>query len=326
MPRSARLDMPGLLQHVIVRGIEKREIFNDDQDREFFVNRLTNLLKDTGVKCFAWALLSNHAHVLLLPTSTSLALFMRRLLTGYAVYFNRRHNRSGHLFQNRYKSITCEEETYLLELVRYIHLNPLRAGLVADMTELDGYPWSGHAVLMGARQFDGQEQVEILSLFGKNIRKARVHYWQFVADGSVEGRRDELVGGGLKRSSAYENGREVWGSYDERILGSGEFVDNLKQREELRGKITIKLALPELITRAALEFNLMEDAVRRPGKAKPVAEARGVIAYLAIRKLGYKGIQVGKELHLTSSGVSIALRRGELTIQNNPKIMEKLLG
>jgi putative transposase len=260
--------MPGLLQHVIVRGMEKREIFIDVRDRGFFVNRLSTLLQDTGVKCYAWSLLSNHVHILVMPTSTSLALFMRRLLTGYAVYFNRRHNRSGHLFQNRYKSIACEEETYLLELVRYIHLNPLRAGLVANMTELDGYPWSGHAVLMGAQQLDGQVQMEILSRFGKSTGKARIRYRQFLADGAATGRRDELVGGGLKRSKVHGDGLEEWGCYDERILGSGEFVDSLKQLEELRGKISVKMALPELISRAALIFNLPQNSIRRPAKAK----------------------------------------------------------
>ena len=127
MPRLARLDISGLLQHVIVRGIERRDIFNDDRDRQLFIDRLFALLSETGVRCYAWSLLSNHFHLLLMPTSTPLSYFMRRLLTGYAVSFNRRNKRSGHLFQNRYKSIVCEEEPYLLELVRYIHLNPVRA-------------------------------------------------------------------------------------------------------------------------------------------------------------------------------------------------------
>jgi REP element-mobilizing transposase RayT len=128
MPRLARLDIAGLLQHVIVRGIERRDIFSDDIDRQNFVDRVITLLSETGVRCYAWAILSNHFHLLLKPTATPLASFMRRLLTGYAMSFNRRHTRSGHLFQNRYKSIVCEEEPYLLELVRYIHLNPLTAG------------------------------------------------------------------------------------------------------------------------------------------------------------------------------------------------------
>ena len=149
MPRNARLDLPGLLQHVIVRGIEKRDIFLDDEDRGSFLVRFSGLLTDTETKCFAWSLMSNHFHLLVVPTQISLARFMRRLLTGYAVTFNRKHNRVGHLFQNRYKSIVCAEETYLPELIRYIHLNSHRAGLVKTINELDKYPRSGHAVLMG---------------------------------------------------------------------------------------------------------------------------------------------------------------------------------
>lgn len=103
---------------------------------------------------------------------------MRRLLTGYAVYFNRKYRRSGHLFQNRYKSILCEEEPYLLELVRYIHLNPLRAGLVSDLDKLDRYPWSGHAVLLGHRNLEGQEIGEVMASFGKSRTHALQGYRQ----------------------------------------------------------------------------------------------------------------------------------------------------
>src|ERR1035437_564803 len=173
MPRLARLDIAGLLQHVIVRGIERRDIFNDDHDRQLFFDRFTILLSETGVRCYAWALLSNHFHLLLMPTSTTLSSFMRRLLTGYAVSFNRRNKRSGHLFQNRYKSIVCEEESYLLELVRYIHLNPLRAGMVRSMEELDLYPWSGHAALLGKQNLEGQKTQVVLERFGHKLTTAR---------------------------------------------------------------------------------------------------------------------------------------------------------
>nr|WP_302467706.1 transposase [Geomonas nitrogeniifigens] len=101
-------------------------------DRQSFVDRFTELLVKMGMDCLAWALMSNHVHLLLRPSQNNLARFMRRLLTAHAVTFNLRHHRSGYLFQNRYKSIVCEEDTYLLELVRYIHLNPLRAGLVKE--------------------------------------------------------------------------------------------------------------------------------------------------------------------------------------------------
>ncbi|BBA68716.1 hypothetical protein YM18_0158 [Geobacter sulfurreducens] len=101
MPRQPRLDIPNILHHVIVRGIERRDIFDDDHNRARFVSRLSELLTQSGTRCFAWALMSNHFHLLLMPTTVPLAQTMRRLLTGHAVYFNRRHKRTGHLFQNR---------------------------------------------------------------------------------------------------------------------------------------------------------------------------------------------------------------------------------
>jgi REP element-mobilizing transposase RayT len=149
MPRSARLDAPGVLHHIMIRGIERRKIFRDNKDREEFINRLEKLLSETQMTCYAWAFIPNHAHFLFRTGTVPIATLMRRLLTGYAVYFNRRHRRSGQLFQNRYKSILCQEDIYLKELVRYIHLNPIRAGLVKDLEELNRYPYCGHSVLMG---------------------------------------------------------------------------------------------------------------------------------------------------------------------------------
>ena len=151
MPRQPRLDAPGLLQHVMARGIERRKLFRDDKDRGSFLERLAIILEETQTQCYAWALIPNHFHLLLRTGATPLSKVMRRLMTGYAVTFNKRHKRSGHLFQNRYKSVVCEEDAYLLELIRYIHLNPLRAKLVQDLKELDKYPWTGHSAILGRR-------------------------------------------------------------------------------------------------------------------------------------------------------------------------------
>jgi REP element-mobilizing transposase RayT len=148
MPRRARIDAPGALHHIMVRGMERRDIYLEDEDRLDFMKRLSGLLTETRTECFAWALMSNHFHLLLQTGDVPVATVMRRLLTGYAVRFNHRHKRHGALFQNRYKSILCQQETYLLELVRYIHLNPLHAGLVMDLKELDAFAFSGHAALM----------------------------------------------------------------------------------------------------------------------------------------------------------------------------------
>ena len=119
---------------IIIRGIERRKIFKDNKYRDNLLDRLENVLPITKTTCYAWSLLSNHAHFLFRTGTAPLSTVMRRLLTGCAVTFNRRHKRHGQLFQNRYKSIVCQEGVYFKELVRYIHLNPLREKIVSDIS------------------------------------------------------------------------------------------------------------------------------------------------------------------------------------------------
>jgi putative transposase len=196
MPRLARLDAPGVLHHVMGRGIEKQKIFQDDRDRNDFVNRLANLAQTGALDIYAWALLPNHFHVLVKTKERPLASSMRKLLTGYAVRFNRRHRRHGHLFQNRYKSIVCQEDAYLKELVRYIHLNLLRAKVVRDLKELNRCPWSGHSALLGKVKRRWQDTGYVLSYFGKGSRGG-IEYQRFVGEaaGVSRGRIDKKFGG-----------------------------------------------------------------------------------------------------------------------------------
>jgi len=324
MPRTERLDIPGLLQHVIVRGIEKRKIFLDDEDREFFVKRFSKLLVETETDCLAWGLMSNHLHVLLRPRRQKLGFLMRRLLTGYAIHYNLRHRRHGHLFQNRYKSIVCEEDPYLLELVRYIHLNPVRAGLVKDVEGLDQYPWSGHSVLLGKGEMQGQAVREVLGYFGRQVGAGRRNYRRFILEGISQGRRAELVGGGLRRSQKLSASEELQ-SYDERVLGSGDFVEGLRGREELADRLPAGMSISQLLGRVAEEFGMKVEDIKRRGKNKVLADARAVVSYFAVRELGYNGSELGKMLHLSRSGVSVAAKRGEELVQSNPQYRNFIL-
>ena len=199
MPRQARLDASGALHHIVVRGIERAKIFRDDADRDDFLDRLGDLLNETRTPCYAWALIPNH-HLLLRTGLSPLATVMRRLLTGYAVSFNRRDRRHGHLFQNRYKSFLCQEDACLLELPRYIHLNPVRARVVADLRELEQYRYSGHGVLMGKHHLDWQDDQYVLKMFGARVGAARRHYRAYVEESLRLGRRPDLLGGRLLRS------------------------------------------------------------------------------------------------------------------------------
>jgi putative transposase len=239
MPRGPRLDAPGTLHHVIVRGIDQGSIVRDDTDRKTFIDRVGLLAKGSGTCIYAFALMTNHAHILLKSGPDGISKYMRCLLTGYAQYYNRRHKRAGHLFQNRYKSIICEEETYFDKLVAYIHLNPLRAELVENLQQLADYPWSGHAVVMNKVRYDWMDRDYVLKFFGRTEGTARKAYLLFLESEMGIDREQELSGGGLVRSQGgWENiqtmrkrGKKALG--DERILGGVDFVKGiLKEAEE----------------------------------------------------------------------------------------------
>ncbi len=319
MPRKARLDMPGLMQHVMVRGIEKRKIFLGKKDYALFGQYLARALEETNTVCYAWALLPNHFHLLVQPCEATLSQFMRRLLTRYAVNFNRRHQRVGHLFQNRYKSIVCDEETYLLELVRYIHLNPLRAGVVPDLDALGLYPWCGHAGLVGHDPLPGQAVSEILQHFGKRPATARVNYLSYVADGIAEGRRPELVG------RAPRDAEEFFEKIvDRRVLGGENFLEQLSRKKGLAAQIDRKLPLPELLTRIAGLFGLRPEELGLRGRQNAVSEARAVFCHAAIWLLGYGGASAGGMLRLGRAAVSRAARRGAGILMEQPRLAKKL--
>ena len=200
MPRQARLDSPGALHHIMVRGINKSAIFNDDEDKNRFIERLGEGIIDGRCAVYAWVLMDNHVHLLFRSGGKGISAVMRKLLTWYAQYFNRRHRRTGHLFENRYKSILCDEDIYLLALVRYIHLNPIRAAIITTIDELDLYRWSGHRAIIGMEKHPWMDIDTVLLEFGETKRKAINEYRRFVKEGMEHGHDPMLSGGGLIRS------------------------------------------------------------------------------------------------------------------------------
>jgi REP element-mobilizing transposase RayT len=322
MTRQARIDAPGALHHIICRGIERGQIFLDDADRDHFVERLATVLSETFTSCFAWALIPNHFHLLVRTGSAPISVIMRRLLTSYAVHFNRRHHRSGHLFQNRYKSILCQQDPYLLELVRYIHLNPVRAKIVSDLSELDRYAYSGHSRLVGTIDDGWQDTESVLIFFAESERNARARYGDFVQSGLSMGKRPELIGGGLVRSAGGWSGVQSLRQLkdhiksDERILGDSDFVESalVDARETMERKYRLKSLgrdLGTVVSRVSRIFDIPESRIKCSGKEPERVKAKSVAAYWAVNELGMAGTEVGKELSLTQSAVSRAVRRGE---------------
>ncbi|HJX34673.1 MAG TPA: transposase [Desulfatiglandales bacterium] len=326
MPRKSRIDTPGALHHVIGRGINRQEIFTDTKDYITFLDRLGDLLIDTKTSCYAWALIPNHFHILIRTGQVPISVLMKRLLTGYAVYYNRRHKRSGHLFQNRYKSILCQEDSYLLELIRYIHLNPLRAKLISEYENLDKYPYSGHGILMGVSEAIWQDTGYILRFFGDKNAIARRKYDQFVKNGIKQGVRPDLTGGGLLRSHGGWVGIKALresGDYqkgDERILGNGAFVNEVlsKAEENLKDKYRLKAEgydFEKLICRVAEITHLTREQILDTVRDTKRTEARSILCFWASDKLGVTQAALALLLRLTQSAVSHAVRRGRILVE-----------
>ena len=320
MPRQARLDAPGTLHHVIIRGIEKKLIVMGDIDRTDFIERMGALALELKTPIYAWALMSNHAHILLRSGPKGLSTFMRRLLTGYAGSFNRRHRRHGHLFQNRYKSIICDEDTYFIELVRYIHLNPLRAKLVESLSSLDKYPWCGHAVLLGATKHVWHHSDDTLLWFGKSVGAARRAYRTYVQEGILAGRRPELVGGGLIRSQGgwshvmamrQRNDREP---SDQRILGPGDFVEKIisEADENFQRSFNNRLdakTISSLILKACKNSGIHAAELQSGSRRKLVAALRLKLAMDLVSKHGLPLAKTSRLLGVSTPAVSNILRR-----------------
>jgi len=319
------LDSPGTLHHVIIRGIEKKPIVKDDTDRADFVDRMGKLAPESKSPIYAWALMTNHAHILMRSGPKGLPGFMRRLLTGYASAFNRRHRRHGHLFQNRYKSIICDEESYFMELVRYIHLNPLRAHLVKDLASLDKYRWCGHAGLMGAKakMHPWQPIDDVLSWFGKSEGAARRAYRNFMKEGIPMGRRPELVGGGLVRSQGgwsqvmSMRKRKVRELSDERILGPGDFVERIIEDAErsfqrsFRNNLSVN-DLETLILKSCKKSGIHINELRSGGRRQKVSGVRSRLAVDLVRHHGISLAETARHLGVSTPAIwNLLMRKGD---------------
>lgn len=324
MPRQARLDAPGALHHVIGRGIDGVDIFNDKKDWMDFLARLKSLCDSKAMSVYAWSLMSNHYHLLVRTGNVPLSNNMRKLLTGYVINYNRRYKRYGYLFQNRYKSILCEDDPYLLELTRYIHLNPLRAGIVKSIEELNRYPRSGHSVIMGNIKYEWQDRDSILSYFGKWRKKAIEKYEDFIRRGIREGNRPELVGGGLVRSlggwsqvkSLKRTGSKIYS--DERILGSSEFVKNAITDVEEKMKETLRLNkkitdLETLANKICSNEGVEKEELVNGSKKKVLVKCRKIFCQLSIKEMGYSGAEVARFLGVTNSAVNKAASSKKLS-------------
>jgi len=320
MPRQARLDVTGALHHIIVRGINKASIFVDERDRESFLDRLHLNLNDSACAIYAWTLMDNHLHLLVKSGGRGISYLMRKQLTWYAMYFNHKYHRTGHLFENRYKSIICEEDRYLLALIRYIHLNPIRAGMIKTIEDLDQYRWSGHSVIMGTYNREWMDIRYVLSQFGGRLKPAQTAYRKFIEEGISQGRIQELTGGGLSRSQGGWSGvisqkrKGVALESDERILGSSEFVNQIIKENKESGNIQLKVSrtrknIFDIIAEQSLETGISQSLLRSGSRRHTISRARAVIAKRCSEEAGSSFADIARALGVSTSAIRRSILR-----------------
>jgi putative transposase len=320
MPRQARLDISGALHHVMVRGIDKMSVFKDNADKEQFLQRLGENIDKGSAYVYAWAVMDNHAHLLIKSGKQGVSDIMRKLLTWYAQYYNRSHKRTGHLFSNRYKSILCDEDTYLLALMRYIHLNPVRAKVAKTLEELDKYPWSGHSVLMGNSRRAWMDSDYALAQFGENRRVAKKAYHRFMEEGLNLKQGPKLNGGGLIRSfggwsqveAMRRRGQKE--EFDERILGTGEFVQAVLKEAEDRQVRQLRLrqsgkTIETIIGEECIKAGISDKEIKAGSRRQLVSAIRARIAYRSREELGLSAAEIARHTGVSTSGIARAIEK-----------------
>ena len=283
MARRPRVFAPGLLYHVIVRGNHRQKTFRFAEDYKAYLDRLERYRSKFGIRIYAYCLMPNHVHLLLETGSTAVAKFMQGLQQSYTQYFNRTHRKVGHLFQGRYKAIICDRDKYLLALVRYIHLNPVRAGMVKRP---ERYAYSGHASYLRAGTPKIIEAAPVLSLLG-----GKRSYERFVLDGMGENHNEQYY--------AVE---------DQRFLGDEGFGEELSRQvgeEERKANKPIETVIKEVAKRVRITPAELTGRDRRWETARKRAEA----VTLLVRHHGYKVTEVAKYLGRDQANVSLMLSR-----------------
>ncbi len=281
MARKPRIQFEGAFYHIIVRGNQKQDIFLDDTDCRRYLERLNTYKNTCGFILYAFILMRNHVHLLVETPKDPISRIMQRINFTYTQYFNRKYGKVGHLFQGRYKSYLCDKDTYLLNLVRYIHLNPVRAGLVKDAA---GYQWSSHDdYVYGTKGLVDTDKV--LRLFSERIGVARQKYMEFMT-------RDNS-----------DTNPWPYAAYEQQIIGDECFIEKVEKRTENIEKRAKKIPIQYLVQaiEEEMEVGLPELISRRRGKR--LRTARGILVVLA-KQSGYKMVELEKILKRDSSVLS----------------------
>ena len=261
MARKPRVHFPGALYHVISRGNQRQEIFYDDKDWTVCLSYLSECKVRYAIQLYAYALMKNHIHLLLEVSEIPLSRFMQSFLFGYAHYFNRRYGKVGHLFQGRYRAILCDKDAYLLELVRYIHLNPVRAKVVRDP---ERYLWTSHLSYLGKGSQGVMDTEFVLGQFGKNKSVGRRKYREFILEGLESGHQEKFY--------------EV---KDQRYLGEEKFINRIEDEKRDRKSVVYEIPMEVIVGEVSKACGVTIDRLYSLSYERKGAHGRGIVGYLA---------------------------------------------
>ena len=311
MARKTRIEFPGAFYHVLARGNNKQKIFKDEQDYKIYILDLKRYHERYKFILYAYALMPNHVHLLIETGLTPLSKIMQGLQQSYTSYFHKKYNCIGHIFQARYKAILCQRDAYLLELVRYIHLNAVRA---TQVDSPEKYPWSSHRVYLGYLRQSFIKKDFIFRLLSDNRSVAEKIYRQFIKDGMDKGHQE-----------SYYN------VIDQRLLGSSDFVNKVKQRikgqdqnrnhnqkhsiQEQRDQMLIeKKTLPEILEAVAKIMQTSSESILSRSREQWISDVRSLCAFVAVRKAGISNKILAEFFGREPSSVSIMIRKVEVWI------------
>jgi REP-associated tyrosine transposase len=283
MPRHPRVHAEGLLYHVMARGNDGQKIFLGESDYQAFIEALRTVRQRYPFFLYAYVLMPNHFHLLLEVHRFPTARILQSLLTGYARRFNKIHRRRGHLFEGRYKAIVCDRDSYLLELVRYIHLNPVRAKMVKRPGK---WQWSGHSEYLGT---ENRGLIDSGPVMGQLRTAAR--YEAFIRDG------------------AKVNYRAEWHPGDGApFLGPERFVKKIAI-ESVAPPSSRRATLKDLLRSVAAKSGLSPEILLRKGRLGSIVNARDRFIRDAVFQQGYLSSQVAAFLDCHPSNISRALQK-----------------
>jgi REP element-mobilizing transposase RayT len=305
MARLPRLHVPGGLYHVLARGNNRQRLFRQSADYRFYIMRLARLLPRTETRCYAYCLMPNHLHLLLEPGPKPLSRTMQPLQLAYSLYFNRHYRHTGHVFQGRYMALLCQRDAYLLELVRYLHLNPVRAGLAKRP---DGWSWSSHRAYLGGVSSVIPLHVEpVLGQFGKDPRRARSAFQGFVREGMALGHR-----------------RDLYEAIEARVLGTEAFAEEVLQPRRSGAETPVRVTIDRILETAAEAWDLDPLVLRAPARLRRAAQARAAAAYLAREIAGQPLTAVARAVRRDVASLSFGLRRLDDAMVGDADLSQRL--